>query len=96
MAPIADIPATRNKVKEQYCAARWREAGWVPLQCLQKPPRMARALSKLSRSMQGKFASRFQPRVSNDSPKLNAFCRVAPSVRFKVRAMLAARTFFFA
>lgn len=46
--------------------------------------------------MQGKFASRFQPRVSNDSPKLNAFCRVALSVRFKVRAMLAARTFFFA
>jgi hypothetical protein len=46
--------------------------------------------------MQGKFSSRFQPRVSNDSPKLNAFCRVALSVRFNVRAMLAARTFFFA
>ena len=27
---------------------------------------------------------------------LNAFCRVAPSVRFKVRAMIAARRFFFA
>jgi hypothetical protein len=27
---------------------------------------------------------------------LNAFCRVAPSVRFKARAMLAARLFLFA
>jgi len=27
---------------------------------------------------------------------LNAFCRVAPSVRFKFLAMLAARVFFFA
>jgi hypothetical protein len=27
---------------------------------------------------------------------LNAFCRVAPSVRFKVRAMLAARLFLIA
>jgi hypothetical protein len=32
-----------------------------------------------------------QERESSDSPRLNAFCRVAPSVRFKVRAMLAAR-----
>ena len=37
-----------------------------------------------------------QPRVSSDNPRLNAFCRVAPSVRFKVRAMLAARVFFLA
>ena len=29
-AAIAEVPATRNKVKEQYCAARWREAGWIP------------------------------------------------------------------
>jgi hypothetical protein len=35
-------------------------------------------------------------RESNDTPRLNAFCRVAPSVRFRVRAMLAARVFFFA
>ncbi len=27
---------------------------------------------------------------------LNAFCRVAPSVRYKARAVLAARLFFFA
>ena len=33
---------------------------------------------------------------SSDNPRLNAFCRVAPSVRFRVRAMLAARFFFFA
>jgi hypothetical protein len=32
-------------------------------------------------------------RESSDSPRLKAFCRVAPSVRFKVRAMLAARVF---
>jgi hypothetical protein len=33
-------------------------------------------------------------RESSDSPRLKAFCRVAPSVRFKVRAMLAARVVF--
>ena len=36
---------------------------------------------------------RYQPRESSDSPRLNAFCRVAPSVRFKVRAILPARVF---
>ena len=35
-----------------------------------------------------------QERESSDSPRLKAFCRVAPSVRFKLRAMLAARVFF--
>jgi hypothetical protein len=34
-----------------------------------------------------------QERESSDSPILKAFCRVAPSVRFRVRAMLAARVF---
>ena len=37
-----------------------------------------------------------QERESSESPMLNAFCRVAPSVRFKVRAMLATRVFFLA
>ena len=32
-------------------------------------------------------------RESSDSPRLKAFCRVAPSERFKVRAMIAARVF---
>jgi hypothetical protein len=31
------------------------------------------------------------PRVSSDTPRLKAFWRVAPSVRFKVRAIFAAR-----
>ena len=35
-------------------------------------------------------------RESNDTPKLKAFCLVAPSVRLRVRAMLPARVFFFA
>jgi hypothetical protein len=35
-----------------------------------------------------------QERESSDNPRLNAFCRVAPSVRFRVRAMLAAPVFF--
>ena len=34
-----------------------------------------------------------QERELSDSPILKAFCRVAPSVRFRVRAMLAARVF---
>ena len=41
-------------------------------------------------------ARRNYARVSSDKPILKAFCRVAPSVRFKVRAMLFARVFFFA
>ena len=32
-------------------------------------------------------------RESSDNPRLNAFCRVAPSVRFRVRTMLAAPVF---
>jgi hypothetical protein len=32
-------------------------------------------------------------RVSNERPRLKAFCRVAFSVRLKLRAMLAARDF---
>jgi hypothetical protein len=35
-----------------------------------------------------------QARESSDSPRLNAFCRVAPSDRFSVRAMLDAFVFF--
>lgn len=37
-----------------------------------------------------------QARESSDNPKLNAFCRVAPSVRLSVFAILAACVFFFA
>jgi hypothetical protein len=37
-----------------------------------------------------------QERELSDNPRLNAFCRVAPSVRFRVRAMLATRVFFWA
>jgi hypothetical protein len=50
----------------------------------------------LGQHRQAAVRARFQPRESSDTPMLNAFCRVAPSVRFKVRAMLAARLFFFA
>ena len=35
----------------------------------------------------------YQPRELSDKPRLNAFCRVAPSVRFRVRAILAAGVF---
>ena len=38
----------------------------------------------------------FAARVSSDNPRLKAFCRVAPSVLFKVPAIVAARVFFFA
>jgi hypothetical protein len=37
-----------------------------------------------------------QARESRDSPRLKAFWRVAPSVRFSVRAKLAARVFLLA
>jgi hypothetical protein len=44
----------------------------------------------------GKLGTRFQARELRDTPRLNAFCRVALVVCFKVRAMLAVRVFFFA
>ena len=37
-----------------------------------------------------------QARELSDKPSENAFCRVAPSVRFRDLAMLAARVFFLA
>ena len=42
----------------------------------------------------GLAAAKFQARESRDSPRLNAFCRVAPSVRFNVLAIRAAPVFF--
>src|SRR5262249_26801178 len=38
----------------------------------------------------------FAARVSSDSPRLKAFCRVAPSVLFKVRAIVPACVLLFA
>src|SRR5215471_18685446 len=38
----------------------------------------------------------FAARVSSDNPRLKAFCRVAPSVLFKVRAIVTARVLLFA
>jgi hypothetical protein len=42
------------------------------------------------------FCQSFAARVSSDKPRLKAFCRVAPSVLFKVRAIVAARALLFA
>ena len=42
------------------------------------------------------FGAGLQARELRDIPRLEAFCRVAPVVRFSVRAMLAVRVFFFA
>ena len=39
------------------------------------------------------FNDRFQARESSDNPRLKAFCRVAPTVLFKVRAILSACVF---
>jgi hypothetical protein len=37
---------------------------------------------------------KFQARESSDKPIMNAFCRVAPTVRFNVLAILAACVLF--
>jgi hypothetical protein len=42
------------------------------------------------------FCQSIAARVSSDNPRLKAFCRVAPSVLFKVRAIVAARVLLFA
>jgi hypothetical protein len=43
-----------------------------------------------------RLGAQLQTRESSDNAMLNAFCRVAPSVHFNVRAILAARLFFLA
>jgi len=54
-------------------------------------------LTKKPRTMAGLYfvetGYRYQARESSDSPRLNAFCRVAPSVRFNLLAMLDACVF---
>jgi hypothetical protein len=54
---------------------------------MKKAPHMA-GLFLLRQNVSG-----CQPRESSDIPRLNAFCRVAPSLRFNVRAMLDALVF---
>jgi hypothetical protein len=44
-------------------------------------------------SHRGHFGEIFPARVSSDSPRLKAFCRVAPSVLFNLREISAARLF---
>jgi len=41
--------------------------------------------------LSGHFDEIFPTRVSSDNPRLKAFCRVAPSVLFNLRAISAAR-----
>jgi hypothetical protein len=55
-----------------------------------KSPAQGRGLTSLGQLIGS------QARESRDSPRLNAFWRVAPSVRFNVLAMLEARVFFLA
>ena len=80
------------------CPGFWF-ACWIgcPRYRLKKAPHMA-GLGSISVAVDyhGKPWSRFQVRESSDNPILNAFCRVAPSLRLRVRAMLAARLFVFA
>jgi hypothetical protein len=58
-----------------------------------KKPRTRRASTHREA---GRLLAKLQARESRDNPILNAFCRVAPSVRFNVLAILAACFFFLA
>jgi hypothetical protein len=59
-------------------------------------PLKAPQMAGLNRHCHFLFDNEFQPRVSSDNPMLNAFCRVAPSVRFSVFAIFPAGFFCFA
>ena len=59
-------------------------------------PRQGGLLVLLVLSREPKKSVEIQARVSSDKPRLNAFCLVAPSVRFKAWAILAARVFLLA
>ena len=82
-----------QKIHGIYCVRRAEERGCVvflgtalffSLQNGQTGP-----ISLLSLS--DHFGEIFPTRVSSDNPRLKAFCRVAPSVLFNLRAISAAR-----
>ena len=97
---IAD-PSAVNDLLEHILQAndqntrRWGRAANRPARwrLTKKPPRIA----ELESTMQPwDLLWKFQARELSDKPRVNAFCRVAPSLRFSVLAMLAACIFFFA
>ena len=80
---LLDAQALKNRVP------RPGRLGVLDADKIKAPPRGRRSTSL------GQLVGS-QTRESRDSPRLNAFWRVAPSVRFNVLAMLDARVFFLA
>jgi hypothetical protein len=62
----------------------------------ERPARREPTGKRLGGAARAEFfaAVKSQVRVSSDNPILNAFCRVAPAVRFSVLAIVAACVFF--
>jgi hypothetical protein len=76
----------------------WTVAWKLPSQIIDKLNGWRRINKKKAPQLAGLSKSRkcwyqSQARESSDNPMLNAFCRVAPSVRFRVRAILPAVAF---
>jgi hypothetical protein len=99
--PDVDIPAAtsgaqRNikKIHGIYCVSRAEERGCIVF--LSNGPcffslRNGQTGPISLLSLSDHFGEIFPARVSSDNPRLKAFCRVAPSVLFNLRAISAAR-----
>jgi len=85
MPEIRTVTTLRRKRDEISASTRLYEKN------LEQAPRLPRP-----ESQHRHVGEKSQARESRDSPRLNAFLRVAPSLRFRVLAMLAACVFFFA
>ena len=89
MSPVLIYPGRR--VADQVHRAK--ERGRVLRVCLE-PGLVLRPSEPMQRGRTFLLGPQSRPaRVSNERPRLKAFCRVAFSVRLKLRAMLAARVF---
>ena len=62
-------------------------------QIIQQSLHRTHFFQKFTQSVDASFSVRFQARESSDKPILNAFCRVAPSLRFRFLAIFLAGVF---
>jgi hypothetical protein len=87
------VPGTRtlSLIRSNVCSHRRAVAARKQKHSPAAEPVAGRHPSELD-----KPAGKSQERESSDSPMLNAFCRVAPSVLLNFLAIFAAAVFFFA
>lgn len=95
--PCITTAARRAGPSAAATPAAWQSWSPSPPRLVPGGPPVGRVALPLSGEIKAPhFGAGLQARELRDIPRLEAFCRVAPVVRFSVRAMLAVRVFFFA